>query len=295
VNNQAPPFVSVIVPVYNDQPGIDLCVSALSTQSYPADRFEILIVDNDSAPPIHVQDVTASSIRLLCCSEAGSYAARNMGIRESRGEILAFTDADCIPQPNWIEAGVAALHTDGNGCIVGGNVQFTATDTQRATELYQRLGGFPQESNISDRGFAATANFFGHRNNFDRVGMFNTELLSGGDLDWCLRASQHDIKAVFSATTIVMTSPRADLRSAIRQARRVAGGRFAMRRSTLATFAGERIRPHRRSFAAIAWILSQRQLSLITRLRLLFVASLIKAAQAAETLRLRLGGSPERR
>jgi len=295
MNSDASPFVSVIVPVYNDQSGVNVCVDALVSQSYPLDRYEIIVVDNGSDPPIHIDVEASCQIRLLCCSQIGSFAARNMGIGESRGEISAFTDADCIPDRDWIEAGVAALAADSNNCVIGGKVLFQASEASNATEMYQCLGGFPQESNISERGFAATANFFADRSNFDRVGAFNSELLSGGDIDWCLRAAQHNIRTVFCEIAVVVTSPRTDLRSAIRQARRVAGGRFTMQRSALATFADDKIGHQRRPFAAISWILSQRQLSVMLRLRVLFVASLIKGAQAIETLRLRLGGSPERR
>ncbi|MDH3428671.1 MAG: glycosyltransferase [Gammaproteobacteria bacterium] len=295
MNNGVPLFVSVIVPVFNDQAGIDRCVDALTKQSYPLDRYEIIVVDNNSEPPIHIQSDVISRIQLATCSTVGSYAARNVGIDKSHGEVLAFTDADCVPEPDWIKEGVAALLAGGSECLVGGAVLFHAPESRRATELYQYVSGFPQRANVTERGFAATANLFGHRKHFDRVGLFNTELLSGGDLDWCLRAAQHGIKAAFCEAAIVVTSPRADLFSAIRQARRVAGGRVLLGRSTHTAVPADRIKPHRKPGSAIGWILKQRELSLLSRLRVLFVASLIKLAHMVEVLRLRLGGKPERR
>jgi cellulose synthase/poly-beta-1,6-N-acetylglucosamine synthase-like glycosyltransferase len=293
--DRALPFVSVIVPVYNDQAGVERCLDGLATQTYPAERFEVLIVDNRSSPPIHFDGAVPGDARLLFCDKVGSYAARNLGIIQSRGEICGFTDADCIPQPDWIEQGVSALIQNGQKCIVGGDVRFRSPETGDATELYQYLSGFPQRTNITERGFAATANLFSYRDHFDRAGMFDTNLLSGGDLEWCLRAAQHGINVVFCNTAIVTTSPRADLPAAIRQARRVAGGRFFLRHSALSTLAPDRLRPHREPLAAIGWIFGHRELSILARLRLLFVASVIKGAQVAEVLRLKLGGKPERR
>jgi glycosyltransferase involved in cell wall biosynthesis len=294
-NKDAPPFVSVIIPVYNDQSGIDRCLEALAAQSYRHDRYEIIVIDNKSNPPIYIDVNISCNARLAVCNKVGSYAARNMGITESRGEICAFIDADCVPRNDWIERGVAALLVGHQKSIVGGDVMLNLPENTSTTALYQYLAGFPQLTNVTERGFAATANFFAHRHHFDCVGLFNTGLLSGGDLDWCYRAAQHGIQAVFCEAAIVMTSPRKDLYSAILQARRVAGGRFLIRRSAVTSYARARLQPHRKPLAAIGWILKQRELPLTARLRMLFVASLIKLAQQIEMLRLRLGGKPERR
>lgn len=289
------PFVTVIVPVYNDQTGIDRCLDALRTQSYPIDQYEVVVVDNNSNPPMRLGDSATANIKLAKCSKVGSYAARNTGINESHGEICAFTDADCVPRTDWLETGVAVLLENGGDCFVGGDVKYFLPESGHATELYQYLTGFGQHANVTERGFAATANLFAFRSYFDRVGLFDTELLSGGDLNWCLRASQKGIAAVFCEPATVETSARGDLSSAIRQARRVAGGRYHLRRSPLAASAGDRFKAQRGPLAAIGWILGRRDVSLIDRLRVLFVASIIKLAQVAETIRLRLGGKPERR
>lgn len=295
MDNEAPPFVSVIVPVFNDQRGIDRCVEALTVQSYPKDRYEVVVVDNNSVIPIRLEDEAGSHTRLTWCGTPGSYAARNQGIDDSRGEILAFTDADCIPLREWIENGVAALSEGGRDCFIGGNIQFSAPESGSAAELYQYVCGFPQRANVVERKFAATANLFSYRAHFDRVGLFDTQLLSGGDLEWCLRAAAQDIELLFSEQAVVVTSPRTNLSAAIRQARRVAGGRVLLRRMSQEVIPADRTDPHKKPLSAAGWILKQEQLSLFDRLRVLFVASLIKVAHMLEVLRLKLGGKPERR
>lgn len=295
MNNDALPFVSVIVPVFNDQSGIDRCVTALTAQSYPQERYEIIVVDNNSDPAIRLKDEPGFHMQLLWCGTAGSYAARNEGVEYSRGEILAFTDADCVPIREWIQNGVAALSEGDRDVLIGGAVVLSEPESGSAAELYQYVSGFPQRANVNDRNFAATANLFSLRAHFDRVGLFNTQLLSGGDLEWCLRARAQGIKVLFNQQAIVVTSPRINLSAAIRQARRVAGGRVQLRRSSQAVIPADRTRPHKGPFSATGWILQQKQLSTWDRLRVLFVALLIKVAYMLEVLRLKLGGNPERR
>ena len=295
MNSDALPFVSVIVPVFNDQAGIDKCLEALTTQSYAQNRYEIIVVDNNSEPPIYLKSKANFHVQLVRCGTAGSYAARNKGIADSSGEILAFTDADCVPNSEWIKKGVTALLDGGSNCVVGGEVLFVEKKSKRAIELYQYVTGFLQEANIKERQFTATANLFSYRSQFDKIGLFNADLLSGGDREWCFRATDHGAKIIFCEQAVVVTSPRAELSAAIRQARRIAGGRVSLKRSTQDLVPTHGTRPIRNPLSAVVWILKQRQLSLLDRLRVLIVASIIKIAYMLEILRLKLSGNPERR
>ena len=103
------PFVSVVIPVLNDRDRLNLCLRALEKQSYPRDAFEVVVVDNGSDRP--VGDVALSAVRVAVLSEPqpGSYAARNTGIRQAKGEMVAFTDSDCIPHEDWLRRGVEHL------------------------------------------------------------------------------------------------------------------------------------------------------------------------------------------
>lgn len=96
------PFISVIIPVYNE-PSIAGCIRSLLEQDYPAERFEILVIDNnstDSTPQVLLQ--FKDTIVLLSEKKQGSYAARNKGLTKARGSILAFTDADCLQHKDWL-------------------------------------------------------------------------------------------------------------------------------------------------------------------------------------------------
>jgi glycosyltransferase involved in cell wall biosynthesis len=223
-------FVSVIIPVFNDQAGVDSCLKALQLQDYPHNRFEVVMVDNASTTPIRIDPVYADIARVVVCASPGAYAARNVGIAVANGDVLAFTDADCLPDPNWISAGLAALHASHTPCVIGGEVEMRLSPRPTAVELYQYLTGFMQFENINNLGFTATANLFAFKSHLTDIGLFDEILLSGGDREWSWRAAKAGYRVKYAADAIVVTSPRNSLAAAIRQARRVAGGRYALRR-----------------------------------------------------------------
>lgn len=286
---------SVIIPAFNDQAGIETCLTALAKQTYPLDAIEVIVVDNCSTPPLQIDGNYPFATRLLHCTKPGSYAARNAGAKAATGQIFAFIDADCWPDEEWLARGAAAL-MDGNGkTIVGGEVKLICPDHASATALYQCITGFGQEVNARDKGFFATANLLCTRTQFAEVGPFNETLLSGGDREWCWRAATHGFQPEYTHSASVSTHPRTTLRSAIRQARRVVAGRKMLRSNGLTHIGAFAVDKQRTALQSARWILSNRQLRTWDRLRVLTVATVIRGAAALENARLMLGGRAERR
>lgn len=95
---------SIIVPVFNTSAHLERCLEALRAVEYPSSQFEILVVDNNSTDRCPEILACAPDIRVFRESKQGSYAARNRAVREARGELLAFTDSDCMPLPDWLRA-----------------------------------------------------------------------------------------------------------------------------------------------------------------------------------------------
>jgi GT2 family glycosyltransferase len=106
--------VSVVVPSSGVPPTLDALLSALSAQTLPRDRFEVLLVEKGASGDRRTFDELAQrwegpGLRLLWGpKDGGPGAQRNRGAAEARGELIAFTDADCEPDPGWLEAGLDA-------------------------------------------------------------------------------------------------------------------------------------------------------------------------------------------
>ena len=89
------PFVTVIIPFYNDLDRLRECLICVFLQTYPHDCYEVIVVDNGSDEDFSPLQNKFHDLELLYEYRPGSYAARNTGIRYSKGEVLAFTDSDC--------------------------------------------------------------------------------------------------------------------------------------------------------------------------------------------------------
>lgn len=227
------PFISVIIPVYNDAERLRLCLDALAQQTYPRDRFEVIVVDNGStSPPCELVE-SYPFCRFAVESRPGSYAARNCGLQIARGEILAFTDSDCIPAPQWLAAGQEELVRQPNSGFIGGCIEvFPRESRPTAVELYDMVFGLRQHSNIAQFQHAATANMMTRRATFDRCGPFNDALKSGGDSEWGRRATSHGLQGVYAEKAVVRHPARRSWSEILRQTRRHAGGRFDLHQAS---------------------------------------------------------------
>jgi glycosyltransferase involved in cell wall biosynthesis len=111
--------VSIVVPVYNTARHLEACLAALRAQDFPAGAYEILMVDNNSTDRSAAILARAEGIRALHQPVQGSYAARNLAVREARGEIIAFTDSDCLPARDWLRTITAAFDDPAVELVLG--------------------------------------------------------------------------------------------------------------------------------------------------------------------------------
>lgn len=221
------PLVSAIVPVLNDARRLELCLSALDEQSYPADAYEVIVVDNGSDDEDAIARVVSSHrARLSWEKKPGSYCARNHGLSLARGEIIAFTDADCIPDRDWLEQGVSCLQSVPKCGLVAGRVELFYRDPQHLTavELHESIYAFPQEAYLAQGLGGVTANLLTYKAVVDRVGGFKESLKSGGDLEWGERVASLGYERVYSARVKVRHPARACWGEIARKARRTTGG-----------------------------------------------------------------------
>jgi cellulose synthase/poly-beta-1,6-N-acetylglucosamine synthase-like glycosyltransferase len=96
------PRISVVVPAYNSENTISRCLDGLLNQTIPKDQYEIIVVDDASKDNTRAAVQTYPDIRLVTIPHGGPAAGRNAGAKLAAGEILAFTDSDCVPTPDWL-------------------------------------------------------------------------------------------------------------------------------------------------------------------------------------------------
>ncbi|MCC0176457.1 glycosyltransferase family 2 protein [Waterburya agarophytonicola K14] len=198
-------FVSVIIPVLNNIEGLCQTLSALDKQTYPSQLYEVIVVDNGSSQDLKSAIAQFDRARLSYEECPGSYIARNQGISIAKGEILAFTDSDCIPEPDWLANGVKCLSSVDNCGLVAGKINFFYQNPQRPTtvELYDRATFLNQKKYIEQYRYGATANMFTWKKVVEEVGYFNGELKSGGDKEWGQRVSRHGYILLYSSDTCI--------------------------------------------------------------------------------------------
>jgi glycosyltransferase involved in cell wall biosynthesis len=295
-----PPLVSVIIPVFNDAARLRDCLAALERQSWPRERLQVIVVDNGSTDDLGtVLEAFPSVVRDLE-GRPGSYAARNRGLELARGEILALTDSDCLPEPGWIAAGVAELQAHPEVGIVGGNVELRAADPARPTavELHELLWGFPQEAYVTADRYSVTANLFTWRTVMDRVGPFDAALKSGGDRDWGTRAAKAGIGIRYAPDAVVGHPARRTHAELGHKLRRVAGGRAQRIRRQPGPARWRLLRDVvvslRPPVTAIPRVLRDPRVSPRAAPGVIAVAFFVRYRTAWERLRLLLGAAPSR-
>ena len=229
------PFVSVIIPVHNDPDGIRHTLRSLFSQSYPKSRYEIIVVDN------HSDDQTLSEIlkiipafdgHVIVKTETakGSYAARNKGIRNAKGEILAFVDADMTVGPEWISKGVQCIGAK-QADYVGCRVDIVPSGKQVALwEKYDMAFGFPVKSYMKIDGYAPTACLFLKKSVVDMVGNFDSRLLSGGDCEFGTRIRDHGFRMVYDPDNVMVHPARHFFSALVKKQKRVTLGQIRLRR-----------------------------------------------------------------
>jgi cellulose synthase/poly-beta-1,6-N-acetylglucosamine synthase-like glycosyltransferase len=235
-SSQTYPFISVIIPIYNGAEDLPGLLSCLQAQSYPVDRVEYLIVDNNSQDQtleiLHSQFQNFSTIneafvdkafnvRVLQETIQSSYAARNTGIRAAKGEILAFTDADCRPSPNWLVHLVQPFHTPTVGLVAGEILPLPGDHfLERYADRHQTLSQ-RHTLNHPFSPYGQTANLAIRCSVVKQIGLFRPYLTTGGDADLCWRAlRQSEWKIQFAELAIVYHRHRSTVAELCKQWRR---------------------------------------------------------------------------
>jgi glycosyltransferase involved in cell wall biosynthesis len=207
------PRVSVIVPVRNGREDLLELIETLERQTLSRDQFEVVIGDDGSTDG-STDDLETEDgwIRVEAGPPINSYGARNRAARASRARALAFCDADCRPERQWLEQGLAALEeTD----LAAGRIRFAVSVPRTIWTLLDMEAAKDHERQVL-RGTAETANLFLRRELYDRVGGFDDSIPEHGDFDFVQRCVAHGAALSYAAEAIVWHPTRDRARSFLR-------------------------------------------------------------------------------
>ena len=215
--------VDVIVPVRDG--GSGSAPASVPSARRAGVTTRIIVVDNGSTDgSLAVAEELADLV--LVEPRPGSYAARNRGIGATTAEVVAFTDADCIPEPTWLSTAVAVL--DGGGDLCAGAIVHEPATTW--VGRFDERCYLDQQSYVARWRFGATANLVVRRAVLTSLGGFLDELVSGGDVEFGRRATSAGFRLEFASDSVVHHEARATLAGVTRKAWRHGRGHAQLAR-----------------------------------------------------------------
>lgn len=212
------PFVSVVVPVLNAESTLRGCVEALLAQGYPAHLREIIFVDNGCTDG-SVGLLGEYPVRVVAARPARNIAAaRNQGIRCCRGEIVVFTDSDCIPSSDWLAELVKPFADPGVGACAG---RVLAAPPSTLVERYCGEAGMLSQEYAVQHPYlpsAQTCNVGYRMDAFGRMGLLDEGLTRGSDTDiaWRLQL-ETGLRLAYVPSAVVLHRHRTTARKLFRQ------------------------------------------------------------------------------
>lgn len=214
--NKKPPFVSVVVPTLNAGETIWACLKSLVDLDYSL--FEIIIVDggsNDGTCEI----ISKYPVRLVSGRKLGAYAARNLGSEVARGDVIAFTDSDCIVDRQWLK-NLAKHYADEMVGGVGGKVLSCSADTivgrflslgEQEVLHASRCFRLPnRESAFMTLGFGS-GNMSFRKTALTDIKGFAEDMIKCGDYEACSRVQRAGYQLVYDPEAVTYHKPRRNL------------------------------------------------------------------------------------
>jgi glycosyltransferase involved in cell wall biosynthesis len=213
----AAPRVSVIVCAYNAERTLEECLHSLRRIRYP--DFEVIVVDDGSTDSTRAIAEQFPEFRLISHENRGLSAARNDGIRAARGAIVAFTDADCAVDPDWLALLVDRL-TSGTFAGVGGPNLPPPEDDHWVADVVARSPGGPTHVLLGDweAEHVPGCNMAFWRDSLLEVGLFDPIFRTAGDdVDVCWRLQDAGHAIGFAAAALVWHRRRHTVRAYLAQ------------------------------------------------------------------------------
>ena len=203
--NRSPPLISVIIPIHNAQEALGDCLDALERQATPREKYEIIVVNDGPVDAIVETIADRHGVTFLSQPQRGAAAARNLGAKQAQGDILLFTDADCVPESNWVEVMVAPFADQeiAGVCGVVHTRQTGLVPRFIQLEYDYRYRNIARHTRID---FVNTGTAGYRKHVFTKSGGFREHLLGAEDTELSFRLASQGHKMVFAPEAIVYHS-----------------------------------------------------------------------------------------
>ena len=113
------PLLSVVIPAYNEEKLLGRCLQAVSNQTFPREKYEILVIDNNSSDKTAEIAKNAGATVMHYKEKQGFSVAKQYGAAQAKADIIAFTDADSVPDKNWLGTAYQLMQNPKFVCIGG--------------------------------------------------------------------------------------------------------------------------------------------------------------------------------
>ncbi|TFG67246.1 MAG: glycosyltransferase [Anaerolineales bacterium] len=198
------PRITIIIPNLNSRM-IDRTLQSILDQNYDLECVEVLVVGLDS-PNLVRED---KRVHLISTGHQVSPAvARNIGLKMAKGNIICFTDADCLVSPDWLTQMTAPIFA-GEAEVVGGSVRFSQENYWTLVDNLSWFHEFLDSKPAGDRKILPTLNICFYRDVFDKTGYMNENFPSAGgeDAEWTTRMRQNNLHLHFIPQAYVRHCP----------------------------------------------------------------------------------------
>jgi glycosyltransferase involved in cell wall biosynthesis len=221
-------MISVIVPHLNQPEALKRCLASLSSQEGIAQPVEVIVVDNGSKIlPVEICSSFAG-VKLLSQPIPGPGPARNLGVSNANGKVLAFIDADCIADRRWLSQIEARFSGRADVAILGGDVRIACQNPRRPTllEAYESVLAYRMKEYIAKQGYTGTGNLAVRAEVFTAVGPFGGIDIAE-DRDWGQRALGLGYRTAYCPDMIVYHPARKNLAELVQKWERHTAHQYA--------------------------------------------------------------------
>ncbi len=199
--------ISVVIPVYNCQQTIAQCLDSMVSQDHP--HYEVLVVDDGSTDRTVDICATYPNIQMIQLKNGGPARARNIGTTMATGEIVAFTDGDCIAEPNWLSE-LARGFNRPRIAGVGGDQKSPHDETvfgRRVQDILKLLGVVTYYTQaisvLTETPHNPSCNAAYLKRVLDEVGGFDEGLWPGEDVDLDIRIRKKGHTLIYNPDAVV--------------------------------------------------------------------------------------------